>query len=84
MRFSVTDPQKNNDQEIIDSVSETLNRASSLPEVENSRSFLSTLISCAPYIIMGLGAYFIWTKISAMFKTQPGSEGKEAEQNPFN
>ena len=70
------------EQEIIDSVTETL-EANATPIVleaqeASGRSFFSTMVSCAPYVIMGMGAYMIWTRARRFFK--PTHDDKKEAQ----
>ena len=71
------------EQEIIDAVTETLESTTSpitMNEITESknRSFLSTVVGCAPYIIMGMGVYMIWTRARAIFKPTKDDK-REAE-----
>ena len=70
------------EQEIIDSVTDTLesNATPIVLETQESsgRSFFSTVVSCAPYLIMGMGAYMIWTRARRLFK--PAHDDKKEAQ----
>ena len=60
------------EQEIIDSVSETLESSTTPIVLEEhnvrERSFFSTVVSCTPYVIMAMGVYMIWTRTRKLFK----------------
>lgn len=70
------------EQEIIDSVTETL-ESSTTPIVfeehnARERSFFATVVSCAPYVIMAMGVYMIWTRTRKLFKPT-NDDRKEAQ-----
>ena len=44
---------------------------------KQSRSMLSTVVTCAPYVIMGLGAYMLFSRARAFFK--PNKNDQEAQ-----
>lgn len=71
------------EQAVIDSISETLESSVSpiIVDANNDgrdRSFFSTAVSCAPYVIMAMGVYMIWTRTRSLFK-QANDGNKEAQ-----
>lgn len=70
------------EQAIIDSISETL-ESSTTPiltdtHVGHDRSFFAIAVSCAPYVIMAMGVYMIWTRTRKLFKPT-NDDRKEAQ-----
>lgn len=71
------------EQAVIDSIAETLESSVS-PIImdantgDRDRSFFATAVSCAPYVIMAMGAYMIWTRARSLFK--PTNDGKKEAQ----
>lgn len=71
------------EQEIIDSVSETLESSTAPIVLEEhnvrERSFFATAVSCVPYVIMAMGVYMIWTRTRKLFKPTNNDDKKEAQ-----
>lgn len=64
---------------VIDSLSETLesNTTSIIIESQKTnRSFFGTAMVCVPYVIMIMGAYMIWTRARALFKSDKREESE--------
>jgi|GEM_PF-3857255 len=75
--------QELQEQEVISTVTDTL-EAQATPitlgtQEVSERSFLSTAVSCAPYVIMVMGVYMIWTRARKLFKPTNGDNRKEAQ-----
>ncbi len=72
------------EQDIIDSVAETLESNTTPITLEThdvrERSFFATAMSCAPYVIMAMGAYMIWTRTRALFKPATNDDNKKEAQ----
>jgi hypothetical protein len=70
------------EQEIIDSVAETLESSTTPIILEEhkvrERSFFATAVSCAPYVIMAMGVYMIWTRTRKLFK--PANDDRKEAQ----
>ena len=70
------------EQAVIDSITETLESSAAPIVLEErkakDRSFFSTAVSCAPYVIMAMGVYMIWTRTRALFK--PANDDKKEAQ----
>ncbi len=80
----VTDPkvQALQEQDIIDSVAETLESTTApiILETNNvpERSFFTTAVTCVPYVIMAMGVYMIWTRTRKLFK--PANDDRKEAQ----
>lgn len=70
------------EQAVIDSITETLESSTAPIILEehkaNERSFFATAMSCAPYVIMAMGVYMIWTRTRALFR--PANDDKKEAQ----
>ncbi len=69
------------EQEIIESVSEAIEAKIEYDmnnKANSRRSFFSTVVTCTPYVIMGLGSYMIFQRIRKLFK--PKSDGKRSAE----
>lgn len=80
----VLDPtaQALHEQEIINSVTETLESSTAPIVLEardvRERSFFATAVSCVPYVIMAMGVYMIWTRTRKLFK--PANDDRKEAQ----
>lgn len=70
------------EQAVIDSITETLESSTAPIVLEErntkERSLFATAMSCAPYVIMAMGVYMIWTRTRALFK--PTNDDKKEAQ----
>lgn len=67
------------EQIVIDSIAETLENQENIEFIptpqQPQRTFLSVVMACVPYVIMGMGAYMIYTRARGFFKSPRQDEG---------